>query len=172
MIPVWFYILVGLIGLQRVGELALNRRNARRLVADGGQLVRDDGYGLLVAVHGCWFLLLLFESWASPQAGIHPWTVPALALFGVGEGLRAWSMASLKGRWTTRIYVLPKAPLVATGPYRLLRHPIYIGVSLQLVALPLAFGLWGTAATIAVLNTTALVRRIRREDAALRESTA
>ena len=80
-------------------------------------------------------------------------------------------MASLKGRWTTRVYVLPQASLVASGPYRFLRHPIYVAVSIQLAALPMAFGLWGTAAIITVLNAVALTRRIQREEKALRAST-
>jgi methyltransferase len=76
-------------------------------------------------------------------------------------------MAALGWRWNTRVYVLPQAPLVATGPYRFLRHPIYVGVALELAGFPLMLGLWGTLAGIALLHPFAVLRRIRLEERAL-----
>lgn len=84
-----------------------------------------------------------------------------------GELLRAWSIASLGGRWTTRIIVLPSAPLVMRGPYRFLRHPIYVGVTLMLAGFLAAFGLWASLAVLLPLKLLAVGLRIRREDEAL-----
>jgi methyltransferase len=162
-----FWWLVAALGLQRLAEMATAARNTRRLQAAGARLVRDDGYGLLVATHSLFFAAAILEALVAPWAGVGPWTSAGLALLIAGEGLRGWSMLELGGRWTTRVVILPRAPLVAKGPYRWLRHPIYVGVTLMIVGFPLAFGLWGTLALAGSLNAAALLRRIRREDRAL-----
>jgi methyltransferase len=41
-----------------------------------------------------------------------------LALFVILQGLRVWVIDTLGPRWTTRIIVLPGAPLVREGPFR------------------------------------------------------
>ncbi|MHB8634177.1 MAG: isoprenylcysteine carboxylmethyltransferase family protein, partial [Thermoplasmatota archaeon] len=123
-----------------------------------------DGYAAIVAVHGAWFAGLLLEGQA-------PWTgrallVPGGLLFVFGMALRYWAMGSLGERWSTRVFVLD-GPLVRRGPYRFLRNPIYVGVWIELVALPIAFGLWATAAFAAAANLAALIHRSRIEGHAL-----
>jgi methyltransferase len=162
-----FWWLLAALAIQRLVELATNAFNTRRLVAQGARVVQDDGYGLLVATHVLLFPLAVAEATQAPWTGTGAWTAVGLGLLVVGELLRAWSMLSLGPRWTTRLVVLPQAPLVARGPYRFLRHPIYVGVSLVLLGFPLAFGLWGTALAVTALNGMAVARRIRREDEAL-----
>jgi methyltransferase len=137
------------------------------LLAAGGRLVPDDGYRLLVVTHSLFYLLAAFELLVSPWPRFGWWTLPGLALFIAGELLRGWAILALGPRYSTRIVVLPKAPLVAGGPYRFVRHPIYVGITLMLAGFPLAFGLWGTLVAIGLLNAVALARRIRREDRAL-----
>ncbi len=153
------------VGLQRLFELAYARHTAAKLVAHGARLIATDGMGFIVAVHAAWFIGCISESLTRGTS--YGWAAAGLILFALGLGLRIWSMVTLGDRWNTRVYVLPQAPLVATGPYRFLRHPIYIGVWLELVGLPAAFGLWWTTAGVAVLNGAALLRRIRLEERAL-----
>lgn len=167
-----FWWLVAALGAQRLAEMAAAARNTRRLQEAGARLVRDDGYGLLVATHSLFFAAAVAEALWAPWTGLGPWTQVGLLLLIAGEGLRGWAMWSLGGRWTTRIVVLPAKPLVAGGPYRWLRHPIYVGVTLMLVGFPMAFGLWGTLALAGALNGVALLRRIRREDRALASAVA
>ena len=64
--------------------------------------------------------------------------------------------------------MLPGAHLVATGPYQFMRHPNYVIVTVELAALPLAFGLTGYAVFFSLINAVLLFVRIRAEDAALR----
>lgn len=156
-----------ILGIQRVGEILYARRTAARLRARGALLVRGDGFGALVAVHALLFAACAIEGALAPWAGLGWWSWPGLALFLAGQALRYGSMAALGGRWNTRVYVLPGAPLVASGPYRWLRHPIYLGVALELAGFPLLFGLWGTLLALSVLHPLALARRIRLEERAL-----
>jgi methyltransferase len=77
-------------------------------------------------------------------------------------------IATLGDRWTTRIIVLPAAPLVAAGPYRFVSHPNYFVVAAEILVLPLVFGLVWYGVVFSVLNGLVLWLRIRTEDAALK----
>jgi methyltransferase len=100
---------------------------------------------------------------ARPDAGWPLW----LALWLAAQALRYAAVGALGERWTVRIWVLPGAPLVRRGPYRLLRHPNYVAVVVELLAAPLLFGAWRTALVIGVLDLLVLRQRIRAEEAAL-----
>ena len=76
-------------------------------------------------------------------------------------------LATLGERWTTRIIVLPDAPLVARGPFRFARHPNYAIVVGEIAILPFAFGLWKVAIVFSILNAAVLAVRIRTEERAL-----
>ena len=158
---------VGLLGLttaQRLGELVLARRNTARLKARGAYEVGAGHYPLIVALHGAWL------------AGLWAWVIgrnPPLNLAWAGvylalQGLRVWVLTSLGDRWTTRIIILPGAPLVRRGPYRFLPHPNYTVVVAEIAVLPLAFGLWPYSLVFTLLNLAVLTIRIRTENAALK----
>ncbi len=83
------------------------------------------------------------------------------------QAARVWVIATLGGRWTTRIITLPGAPLVTTGPYRFLSHPNYVVVALEIAVLPLAFGLVAYAVVFTLLNAAMMWVRIRSEAGAL-----
>jgi methyltransferase len=153
--------LVGFVTLQRALELVLATRNTRALRAQGGVEFGQSHYSLMVAFHTAWLAGLWWLGAVRPvQPGF-------LALFVVLEGLRAWVMASLGSRWTTRVIVLPGAPLVRRGPYRRLRHPNYIVVALEIAVVPLALGLPLFAAVFAVAQIPLLMHRMAVEGAAL-----
>ena len=90
-----------------------------------------------------------------------------LACFIAIEILRVWVLATLGPRWTTRIIVLPQAPLIRRGPYRFINHPNYLVVVLEIAVLPLVFGLWQVALLFTLLNAAVLSVRIRAENRAL-----
>ena len=146
---------------ERLAELVLARRNTARLLAAGAKEYAAGHYKLIVALHAAWLATLLV------LAPGRPVSLAWLALFAVLQVLRLWVLATLGGRWTTRIIVLPGAPLVARGPYRLLRHPNYAIVVGEIAVLPLAFGLPLVALIFSLLNAVVLTLRIRTENEAL-----
>jgi methyltransferase len=154
-------LVLALVTLQRLGELALARRNTARLREAGAVEVGAGHYPLVVAVHAAWLagLSLLAPSIAP--------SLPWLAAFAVLQVLRVWVLASLGRRWTTRILVLPGAPLVRRGPYRLMAHPNYAIVVGEIAVLPIAFGLYGYALVFSLLNAAILAIRIKAETDAL-----
>lgn len=156
-------ILLAYVTLERLLELVLARRNTRALLAEGAYEVGRGHYPLLVGLHVLWLLSL----WALLAAG-EAHLVPAAAIaYGAMQLLRLWTVASLGRYWTTRILVVPNAPLVRRGPYRFLRHPNYLVVVLEIALLPLALGSWRLALGFSIANAGALVWRIRVEDATL-----
>jgi methyltransferase len=154
-------IVLTAVTLQRLGELVLARRNTRRLLARGGYEVGAGHYPLIVGLHAAWLAALWFLGWDRSVS------LPWLALFVVLQMLRVWVISSLGGRWTTRIVLLPGAPLVRRGPYRFVSHPNYAVVVAEIAVLPLAFGLVGVAILFSVLNALVLWVRIRAEGRAL-----
>lgn len=158
----WLTLVLGLVALQRLGELIWSRRNERRLKAAGAIEVGAKHYPLLVLLHTSWLVAMM--------ALVPPGTVPdpwLLAAYLAVQGLRLWTMASLGRFWTTRILTLPDAPLVRRGPYRWVRHPNYVVVIAEVALLPLAFGAVGIALIFSAANLILLAIRIRAEDAAL-----
>lgn len=154
--------IVLLVALQRLAELAYARRNEGRLRAAGAVEAGAGHYPLFVLVHGGWLVALFVL--VPGEAPVHwGW----LGLFVLLQAGRIWAIASLGPRWTTRVMVLPGAPLVRRGPYRYLRHPNYLIVAAEIAVLPLAFGAWEIAVVFAALNAALLVHRVRVEDRAL-----
>jgi len=91
-----------------------------------------------------------------------------LGLFLAAQGLRYWCIATLGFRWNTRILVLPGVPPIRRGPYRLLRHPNYLAVTVEIVCGPLIFGAWATALVAGVADAWLLLAvRIPAEEEAL-----
>jgi methyltransferase len=159
-------VILALVTLQRLGELWLSNRNTRALLARGAREVAPGHYPLIVAVHALWLAALW---WLAPNREV-AWLW--LALFVLLQLARIWVIATLGGRWTTRIINLPGAPLVRSGPYRFVSHPNYLVVAGEIAALPLAFGLWEVALLFTALNAAVLAIRIRQENRALAASTA
>ena len=158
------------VAAQRLGELWLCRRNRLRLLTRGGREVRPATYRRMVALHVLFLAFLAIES--------YPWRVPAdirtwgcLAALAIVTALRYWAIASLGEYWTTRVVVVPGTHLVRTGPYRLLRHPIYLVIVMEFLLLPLLMRAPATLVLFSLANLAALRERIRIEEKALREAT-
>jgi len=153
--------LLAFVTLQRLAELVLARQNTARLLAMGAREFAPGHYPLIVAVHALWLAALW---WLAPGRPVH-W--PLFLLFVLLQLGRVWVLRTLGPRWTTRIIVLPQAPLVTGGPFRFVSHPNYLVVIGEIAVLPLAFGLWQVAALFTVLNAVVLAIRIRAENRAL-----
>lgn len=150
--------------LQRLAELVHAKRNTKALLAKGGRELGAEHYPFMVAMHAAWLVGLWIFGFNQPINIV--WFV----IFMLLQLLRIWVLATLGGRWTTRIIVLPQAPRIVSGPYRFLSHPNYVIVVGEIAALPLAFGLPIFALIFSILNAAMLTVRIRAENRALSEA--
>lgn len=146
---------------QRLAELVLAQANTARLRAAGAVEFGASHYPAMVALHVFWLVTLWIFGHDRPVA------LPWLVAFVVLQLARLWVLATLGRRWTTRVLVLPGAAPVAGGPYRWLRHPNYVVVTLEIAVVPLALGLPVLALAFSIANAAMLYHRIGVENAAL-----
>jgi methyltransferase len=155
-----------LLVLERLLELVLSARHAPVLMGRGAVERGRRHFPWLVALHALFPVLLLWEvlRWGARPG---PFWWAWLALFVMAQVLRYASVRALGVHWNVRILVIPGAPRIRHGPYRLLPHPNYLAVAIELLSGPMMFGAWRTALVISALNLVALSVRIRAERRAL-----
>jgi methyltransferase len=161
----WYSLLIAAIALERLAELVVAQRNRAWSTAQGGVEFGARHYPAMVTLHTGLLAGCLVEALYRPFIPALGW--PMLAVVLCAQGLRWWCIATLGRQWNTRVIVIPGAPRVTSGPYRLLSHPNYVAVVLEGVALPLVHTAWITAIGFTVLNAALLRTRIKVENAAL-----
>ena len=154
-----------------LGELWVSIRHERALLARGAITPPDPVYHAMRWAYPAVFVAMAVEGaiWAAPEGSERP----ILLLIGVGlftaaKLLKFWAIATLGQRWTYKVLVLPGIPLVASGPYRLMRHPNYVGVVGELIGMALITGARVSGPVGIVFFSWLLALRIRAEDQALR----
>jgi methyltransferase len=155
-----FYVLLMFVGAQRIAELIVANRNTKRLLAEGAVEVGAGHYPFIVAVHTAWIATLVLWAWLRPADVNFAW----LAVYIAIQPLRLWVMLSLGRYWTTRIIVPQNVPLVRKGPYKIIKHPNYVVVVLEIATLPLVIGAWPVAVVLSILNAAVLWVRISAEN--------
>ncbi len=164
----WLYCgLIGLVVAERLVELFLTQRNARRLRRRGGFEISEDHYSWMVSLHTALLIACPLEVGLLSRPWVPSLSVAMLALLGATMALRYWAISSLGDRWTTRVFVVPGEPVVRRGPYRWLRHPNYLAVVFEVVALPLIHSAWLSAIVFGIGNIFLLKARIQVEEKAL-----
>lgn len=161
----WYVVLVVLVGFERVAELVVSLRNARWSFAQGGVESGQGHYPFMVVLHTGLLAGCLVEAAYRPFVPGLGWTMLAVVL--LSQALRWWCITVLGRQWNTRVIVVPGSKLVARGPYRWIRHPNYVAVVAEGIALPLVHSAWVTAVVFTALNIPLLAVRIRAENAAL-----
>jgi len=161
----------GVLAVQRVLELRLAKRNEAWARAEGAKEFGARHYPAFFVLHGGWLVGWVVEGLRRDALPPRWWLW--VAVFCVAQGLRYWAISTLGKRWNTRVLVLPGRPPILRGPYRLIPHPNYLAVALELAAVPLSVGAIWTAAISTVLNAVLLIGvRIPCESRALRWATA
>jgi methyltransferase len=162
-----FTLLLGVLALQRLAELRLSRKNEAALLASGGREHAAGHFVFMQVLHTAWFAAALLEVWIFQRPFIPLLGAAALLLFLGGQALRYAAIRSLGPRWTVRVITLPDSPPVTGGIYRYIRHPNYLGVVLEIAALPLLHTAYLTAVVFSAANAILLLVRIRAEEQAL-----
>ena len=167
-----FILLVLAVAAERLAELVVSSRHVRAAKAAGGVERGLGHYPAMVALHTGLLVAAVVEVAVADRPFL-PWLGwPMLALLVASHALRWWCISTLGRRWNTRIVVIPGMPLVDRGPYRWLRHPNYVAVVVEGIALPLVHTAWITAVAFTVLNAVLLRVRIRAEEDALSSASA
>ncbi|MCW2540535.1 MAG: hypothetical protein JWN95_2260 [Frankiales bacterium] len=163
----WFTLLILAVGVERLAELRVSKRNLAWSRERGGIEYGSGHYPVMVLLHSGLLAGCLLEVWLADRSFVPVLGWPMLVIVFLAQALRWWCIATLGNRWNTKIVVLPDVALVSGGPYRGLRHPNYVAVVAEGLALPLVGTAWITAIVFTVANAALLTVRIRAENAAL-----
>ena len=163
----YYFVLLALFFVRKIADQVRSRRNARALAERGIVPTRDRALRLLWLTHVAFFVLVpselvLFQRRFIPVQGF-----TMLGLFVVAFLLRWWSTRLLAANWTSQVAVARDLHPVTSGPYRCVRHPNYLAMMLELIALSLVYTTYFSAAIVGLLATVSVVARIRREEEAL-----
>ena len=162
-----FTVLVVLVGLERLAELVVSKRNAAWSFERGGTESGRGHYPFMVVLHSGFLVAMLVEAWVR-RPDVAPglaWSM--LALVVASQALRWWCIVTLGPHWNTRVIIVPGLAPVRSGPYRLIPHPNYVAVVVEGAALPLVHASWLTALVFTLANAALLRVRIRVENEAL-----
>jgi len=162
-----YTVVVLLVAVERLVELVVSRRNIAWSRARGGVELGQSHYPSMVVLHVGLLVGCLVESRLTDRATPPAFAAVMIVLVLASQALRWWCIATLGPRWNTRIVVVPGLPPVTSGPYRYLRHPNYLAVVVEGLALPLLGSAWITAVVFTILNAALLAVRIPQEEAAL-----
>ena len=165
-----FYIILSIVIVQRLLELVIAKRNEKNMRAQGAYEVGASHYPLMILLHVSFFISLLIEV-SIFNLTPSPLFLIFLIMFLCVQGLRIWCLTSLGSFWNTKIIILPGATVVTKGPYKYLRHPNSLVVSIEIALLPLMFEAYFTAICFTILNAIMLSIRIPAEERALEEAT-
>ncbi len=154
---VWFisWILAAVWSRRTEKRLGLKGELASRLLALAG------GVALLIPTR---FSVDTLRLWSVTRA--EAWACAALV--ACGFAFAWWARIHLGALWSAAVTKKADHHLVTTGPYALVRHPIYTGILLAILATAAAVGtVWGLLG--ALLIVVALWLKARTEESWLRQ---
>jgi protein-S-isoprenylcysteine O-methyltransferase Ste14 len=118
---------------------ALKRKKTKQRESWGQRLV----YAVPLAL-GLWFLFRPEAHFGVLATRFLPDTATAqiagVLLTAAGVGFACWARYHLGTNWSGTVTLKQGHELVRTGPYRLIRHPIYTGILLALLGTAVAVG--------------------------------
>jgi methyltransferase len=160
-------LLLALVFIPMIVEARVAALNERAQIARGGVEPSGDVYAVMRIAYPAVFVAMIVEGAWRPG---HEQLLAGAALFIAAKTLKVWAISSLGAAWTFRVIVRPGAPLVASGPYRWLRHPNYVAVTGELAAVALMSGARVAGPIGIILFGLLMFKRISVEERALETS--
>jgi methyltransferase len=161
--------LLALVALLRFAELRISARNQRRLAAQGVAKIAEPHFRWMVLLHAGVLIFAALEVVLLRRPLIPALAVTMGALFLLANLLRWWVIATMAEHWNVQVMASARLGVVTRGPYRWVRHPNYVAVFTELIALPMIHTAWITAIAAGVGNTWILSRRLAVEEKVLVE---
>jgi methyltransferase len=132
----------------------------------GGLEPAHDVYPVMRVAYPAAFLAMIAEGFERgvPRASL---LLFGATLFVAAKAVKWWAIVTLGSFWTFRVIVVPGTSPVITGPYRHLRHPNYLAVLGELIAVALMTGAVVTGPFAVIGFGLLILKRIAVEERAL-----
>jgi protein-S-isoprenylcysteine O-methyltransferase Ste14 len=177
----WGWVFIGLLAAASVANALILIPTNPALLAERSRGLREEGArGWDRAITGLAAGALPLASWIVAALDVrYGWSAPVslglhlggLAAVALGWGVVLWATAS-NAHFSTTVHVHGEGHTVQTGgPYRIVRHPGYVGAIVYQVGAPLLLGSWW-ALVPAALSVPLFVLRTWLEDRTLQEELA
>lgn len=147
-------------------EARLAARHDRSLRAAGAVEPPGDVFRWMQVAYPAAFVAMAGEAYYRPHRA-DAIVVTGIGVFVLAKALKYWAIATLGPRWTFRVLVPPRSTLIATGPYRFMRHPNYLGVMGELAGFALMAHAPFAGAASVLMFAWLIARRIGVEERAL-----
>lgn len=92
-----------------------------------------------------------------------------VALLAAGLGFAVWARVHLGRNWSGSVTVKESHELIRTGPYSIVRHPIYTGLIAAVLGTAIASGTLRAALGVVII-TASFLYKLRLEEAFMRET--
>ncbi len=162
-----YIVFVAAAGALALAERLYALRNERRLLAGGAEEVAPWVFRLMTPVYTLIFPAAVAEHLLGERRPAPIWVAAMVLLFVLSKALKLWAVRHLGDSWTMKVILPRTLRVVTSGPYRRLRHPNYVAVIGEILAVPLAGGAWVTAFAGSLAFAVILAFRVRTEEAAL-----
>ncbi len=162
---IFLVLLIVTVAVWVLAELrqAVRRRPEATAAGPGGEVVLR-----VAALAGA--LLAVLADRSVPAADIEPRALASwlgLVFLCGGVVLRLWCFRTLGRYFTLTVQTSAEQPVIAGGPYRLLRHPSYTGILCATAGIGFLIGNWLSVVALVGCVAAGLVHRIRIEERAL-----
>ncbi|HEX3012528.1 MAG TPA: isoprenylcysteine carboxylmethyltransferase family protein [Syntrophomonadaceae bacterium] len=139
---------------------------------DPGQYVIEDDdqrsyvYLQLSYNIGLFFAAIDFVGWHITRIkSLEPYVIYAgIVLFLLSCWIRWWGFNSIGKYFNPRVAIYEEHPLITTGAYKKIRHPLYLGTLVSFISIPLVLNSWGALLIMCCLTIPALIYRIKVEE--------
>jgi methyltransferase len=162
-----YIALLVLVGIGRIMELGISRRNQRKLEKQGVRKIAEPHFRWMVLVHAAVLVGAGVEVVLLHRPLVSRLAISMGVLFVLANALRWWVIRTLAEHWNVEVMASSPVGVVTSGPYRWVRHPNYVAVVTELFSLPMMHTAWITALAGTVANLEILRRRLRVEDGVL-----
>lgn len=164
----WVYLTVLLIPMVLV-SIYLLRNDPELLERRLRMREKEPQQKLIIKISYLYFFLVFLLPGLDKRFGWSnaPVVVVIVADVLVLLGYGMFFLALRENRYSSRIIeVEPEQRVISSGPYAIVRHPMYVGVSLMYIFSPLALGsYWAMIPSLLIIPL--LVARIRNEESVL-----
>lgn len=168
--PTVYIALIAILVLQRLHEMRLSRRNIAALPPGAQHADPPGNWPVMVLLQVAVLVGAPIEVWLKQSVAPDGIWWLALGVLCTSQLLRLASQRAIGPSWNAKAIVHPDERVISTGPYRYLRHPNYLAVLLEYIAIPALGGAWWTLGVLLIPNLVILVRRIQGEEQLLRRS--